>query len=82
MNSRLADIWYPSPMECRFRVPWGDQTGAQHIGIAVRDTVVDLSDGTLYEIQDILYEAREASVSCDDAIVEWCEWRPLKELLE
>ena len=69
-------------MECRFRVPFGEGFGTMHLGIAVRDTVVDLSNGRLYEIQDILYEAREAGTSCDDAIVEWCEWRPLKELLE
>lgn len=78
MINYLVGIWYDGPTEVRFRIA----PNKFHLGIAFHDYIVDLSDGQSYRVDDILYNAVEAGELSDDAIVEWCEWVPLSDIID
>ena len=75
MLGQLVDVWYPGPTEVRFKID-----GTSNLGIAFEDRIIDLENGEVFHIQDILYNALEAGEDPDDVIIEWCEWIPIKEI--
>ena len=77
MLGNLVDVWYPGPTEVKYLIV--TDKIETHIGIAYHDTIIDLESGIVMNVQDVLYDAIENGIHTDDAIVEWCEWIPIKE---
>lgn len=65
------DYWYDMPMVVRYRRPTDEK---ELIGIAYREVVIDLETGIVWPIKEIL---KNWAGDIDDAIIEWCEWKPL-----
>ena len=70
------EYWYDWPLQTRFY--WA---GAYHIGIIYQNFIIDLHDGTPYQINEVIYQASLNGVDEEDAIIEWGLWKDISSTL-
>ena len=67
------NIFYTSPFQVRY---WRPDINSYSYGIAFKEHVVDVKDGTVFSIY---YVIDCAPCSEDDAIIEYCDWKDLSK---
>lgn len=73
----MPEIYYDEPFQVLYIKP--DTSLEYAKGLAFHDWIIDYQTGKPYKVKDILINADALKVELDKIIIEFCDWKELRD---